>query len=55
VARSIARDNIPHTSEVIMSDHVTTSKFEIPGARAVREGARELTARIAAADALRPS
>ena len=26
-----------------MSDHVTTSKFEIPGVRAVREGARELT------------
>jgi len=26
-----------------MSDHVATSKFEIPGVRAVREGARELT------------
>jgi uncharacterized membrane protein HdeD (DUF308 family) len=26
-----------------MSDHVTTSKFEIPGVRAVHEGARELT------------
>ena len=26
-----------------MSDHVVTSKFEVPGVRAVREGARELT------------
>ncbi len=26
-----------------MSDHVATSKFEVPGVRAVREGARELT------------
>ena len=28
-----------------MSDHVVTSKFEVPGVRAVREGARELTGR----------
>ena len=26
-----------------MSDHIVTSKFEVPGVRAVREGARELT------------
>ena len=26
-----------------MSDHVATSQFEVPGVRAVREGARELT------------